>query len=446
MNRAANTEVISEKRVKSTRENAQQQLIRGTLIGSLSKDMLVGDFFVAFAIQVLLFSNEQVSWFLALLPLAVLLRYPFLDKIRKVPRVRITLMARSIQLFCVGMLIALPTNAISIPVLFGVALLFVFGNEFLQNAVWTSLLTEFTLERTRGKFIGQLRTWKTASALAFALFAFFFVGEELDRFEHRILLCIVFALLAYSFLCFTKVPQIRPPKSVLNHSGRGKLLETIKTSELLRLPLAMTFVQSVMSWPILIVFLVGNLNLPANLLALYLAVAMAGPIATSYLWGLIADRFGIRPIYFINFAGTALIFPLLLFVPDFKLVDAGSLQWYLGIAALFTFQFAISSLFAAQMMANSILHSRYVSKDSGFHAFNLLTAGMQLFKAGLVALGAILLSTLNDTTAIAAKAPSTKLLWIDPFRLSTIGIIVVCSLVGIMLSTKIRRRNQGMSQ
>ncbi|MEP5758825.1 MAG: hypothetical protein ABJ327_05815 [Litoreibacter sp.] len=209
----------------------QTYLVRGTLNGSLAKDLLLGPFIVAYAVQVLDLSNAQLTWFLSSIPLLVLFRYPFLDVIRQYPRITVLHWARYIQMSCLIALLLLPTDWVTLFVLFAVASWFVFGNEFLQNAVWMNLVAEVSEKRDRGQFLGRLRTWKQATNMSFALIGFVLVGEKLSEGEFRVLLLIVLLLLINSRFWYGKIAPTAPPKqNAISREkvGCGRFYENIQ--------------------------------------------------------------------------------------------------------------------------------------------------------------------------------------------------------------------------
>ncbi|MEM7642241.1 MAG: MFS transporter [Pseudomonadota bacterium] len=411
--------------------DAQANLIRATLMGSLSKDIVTGPFCVAFAVQVLRFSDGQVATMLTVLPLIVVLRYPYLDRIRDHPRQAVTIRSRYVQLSCLLALLLLPTGWITLPVLIAIAVLFVYGNEFLQNAVWMSFVAEVTARGDRGRFLGRLRTGKQATSLAFALFGFFYVGEALDRGEHRVLILIVIALLLNSLFWLHRVPPAPPPDGLRGFSGRGRFRHTIRTSPLMRRPLALGLLGGVLDWPILMVYLVGTLNMPANLLMLNVVAGMLGPIFSVFLWGRSADRMGERRIFLVYYGCALALYPALLFVPDFDAVADGSRAWWIGLFALLAFNFLQGILLAGRMMAESMLQARYVNAAEGFHAINVQTMLKQIFAAALTAAGGLMLAATTDS---GGQAAAWGVIWLDPFRLLTIGIVTAAIFAGLAVA------------
>lgn len=416
------------------RAEIQSVLIRGTINGSLAKDMMLGPLIVAFAVQIAGFSNGQISWFLSLVPLLVVARYPFLDMIRHVPRIAVIRWSRLIQLSCMVALFVLPLDWITLPVLVGLALWFVFGNEFLQNAVWMNLVAEVTTRADRGRFLGKLRTWKQATNMAFLLIGVLLVGDQIDRTEHRILLVIVMALLVNSLLWYRLVPNTAPPAQVGGFAGRGQFRRIVTRSPLMRRPLALTFVGAVLHWPILIVYVVGTLHLPADLLLLCVAASMFGSIVSEFVWGSIGDRLGYRFIFMASFAGAVALYPLLLLVPDYAVADPGGRDWTIGTGALLLFHVLRGILNAGQAMASSMYRAHFLDDADGFHALNILTMLNGLFMAGLTALGGLILVALA-TTPPEPVGP----IFIDRFRLITITLMIAAALAGLRLSRGISR-------
>ena len=89
------------------------------------------------------------------------------------------------------------------------------------------------------------------------------------------------------------------------------------------------------------------------------------------------------------------------------------------------------------MMAASMYRAHYLNTPSGFHAVNLLTALTQLFTGLLTALGGVILVTL------AVPEPSQSgAIWIDPFRVTTITIMLATVAIGVWISTGIALENR----
>lgn len=418
----------------STPEQLQHQtfLVRGTVNGSLAKDLILGPFIVAYAVQVLGYSNGEISWFLSLIPLLILARYPFLDVIRNVPRITVIGWSRYVQLSCLVALFVLPPDLVSLPVLVLIGVCFVFGNEFLQNAVWMNLVAEVSHHRDRGRFLGKLRMWKQATNMSFALFGFVLVGDSLSKGEFNILLVGVALLLVNSLFWYAKLPARAPAADQGAFQGRGQSLNILRTHPLMRRPLVMTFLLAVQQWPILIVFVVGTLHLPANLLMLTVVATMTGSIVSEVFWGKRVDQVGIGNVFKWCFAGTLALYPLLLFVPDYAQIVTGSAQYVWGTVLLLIFYFCNGVLAAGQMMAISIYRAAYLDQPGGFHALNLLMAINQLFLAALTALGGFLLVQLAVPDAMQWGA-----IWVDPFRLATLTIVLTAVVAGLWVASGI---------
>ena len=399
-------------------------------MGDVPRSLLVGPYFVAFAIQVLGLSNAQITLFLSLIPLIVLGRYPFLDVIRQMPRIYPTLVARANSVFWLAMFLVLPTDWFSLPLLLGIATVFLVGNEYLQNAVAPSLINEITTRSDRGAFFGRMRTAKMVPAFGFALVGFLYVGDTMDRGEHRVLLVIAIGLATYALFWMSRIPANPPPDAVRNSVGRGQFWRILSTSPLLRRPLALLLVDKVRTWPIMAVYLIGTLNLPANMIMLQVLVGMLGGICSVFLWGKQADRTGFRPIYKTYFLASMLIFPLIFLVPDFATVPAYETQWLVGIGALMIYTFIGAVLAAGHDIAASMYHTNYVNGPNGLHAMSILTMFASLGQSALTALGGALLIVLARGELQNLSASGDSLIWIDPFRVTTLLIITAFCALG----------------
>ncbi|PTX56305.1 hypothetical protein C8N43_0960 [Litoreibacter ponti] len=418
----------------------QSWLVRGTLNGALAKDMVIGPFIVAYAVQVQGLSNGQISWFLALVPLLVLARYPFLALIAHVPRVTVLHWARYVQISCLVALLVLPPAWTPLPVLMAIGVWFVFGNEFLQNAVWMNLVAEVSTGRDRGRFLGRLRMWKQATAMAFAVFGFVLVGESLSREEFQILLLVSLALLLNSRFWYGKLPATPPPDKERGDPARAPMWHILTTNPLMRRPLALSIVGAVLSWPILIVYLVGALSLPANLLMLTVVARMLGSIVSEVFWGLRADALGVRQVFLQFYAYAFALYPLLLFVPDYAQVAPGSIDYILGTGVLLAFFFARGVLDAGHMMAASMYRAQFLDAPGGFQAINMLTAIHIALMSAVTGLGGVMLVRL-DGAAVWSWGP----VWLDPFRLVTLAILALTLAAGLWLAAGIRSELAGQA-
>lgn len=403
-------------------------------MGDVPRAMLLGSYFVAFAIQVLGLSNEQVTLLLSVIPMIVLVRYPFLDLIRETPRIYPTLIARWNTILLLFILLIVPSSWFSLPFLIVIAVVFLIGNEFLQNAVAPGLINEITTRSDRGTFFGKMRTAKMAPAFVFALIGFFYVGDTMDRSEHRVLLLMAIGLATYAAIWMAKIPATPPPDEVRASVGRGQFWAILRSSQLLRRPLWLMLISKVLLWPILTVYIIGTLHLPANLVMFQVLIAMLGGICSVFLWGKKADRTGFRPIFQSFFLFSIVTFPLIFFVPDFAEVQTYGPQWIVGVCALMLSTFIGAVLLAGQDMAASMYYTLYVNGRNGFHALNILTMFGAIAQAILTALGGYLLIVLTRGELQNLAASGESYIWIDPFRVVSFGIITTFCLFGWWLS------------
>ncbi|MEP5758826.1 MAG: hypothetical protein ABJ327_05820 [Litoreibacter sp.] len=202
---------------------------------------------------------------------------------------------------------------------------------------------------------------------------------------------------------------------------------------MMRRPLALTFVNAVLHWPILLVYVVGSLHLPANLLMLTVVASMLGSIVSEIYWGRRADARGIRHVFLLFFAGSFALYPILLFIPDYATTPTGSKQYIIGTVLLLTFYFLRGVLDAGHLMAASMYRALYLNDAGGFHAVNLLTALDRLFTAVLTAVGGIILVGFADQ-----HITQWGVLWIDPFRMITIVVMALTIAIGGRIAWGIR--------
>ena len=188
------------------------------------------------------------------------------------------------------------------------------------------------------------------------------------------------------------------PNRVSNDNVESRLIHVIRTSPLLRLPLALSTVKVIWEWPVLLIYLLNALNVPANIMTLLLITTAVGNVASVALWGRLADRVGCRRVFVISYIAAFGVFPILLFLPDFAQLDPDSPTWFAGVAVMALFGLAKGVISAGQNVTMTLFYTGYLSEGQGFFALNILTATTRLFLAGLTAVGGLALvhaETLN---------------------------------------------------
>ncbi|MGX9419236.1 hypothetical protein ACWU4D_18025 [Vibrio sp. WJH972] len=312
---------------------------------------------------------------------------------------------------------------------------FLIGNEFLQNSVASSLINEITSKSDRGLFLGRFRTVKMIPAFGFTLFGILYIGDEMTREEHRIMLIAALLLSVFSLNFMRKIPATPPPKAVSDSVGRGRFLKIVTTSPLLKLPLLLEGIKKVLNWPIFGLFLIGYLNLPANIFFLYLLSQMSGPFLSVFFWGKRADITGFKSIYLTVFLATIALTPLIFLIPDFDAIPYMGPQWIVGVSALIIFGFLQNTLKSGHGIASSMYHTQFLNKADSFHAVNILTMFGAFMQSAITALGGyfLIITTNNNVNIISNEG----FIWIDSFRIFSIGIIIIACLLGIFLSRRI---------
>lgn len=419
-------------------KDAQMRLIRASYIGMLLKDMMISGMMIMFASHVLGYTSGQTSFLTAVAPLVLLARYPFLDVVNRLPRFRVMLAARIIQLFCVFALFIIPREHLTVPVLMPLAAIFVVTNEFLLNAVFIPTVSEITEPTERGAFLGRLRSRLQTVGLIYNMGILIFVGEELSSKEHRVLLLICIGMLINSI--YWLAPLRDTPKRQFPSRKHRSLWNVITTSPLMRRPLAISLVKSLWEWPILLIYLLNAMSMPAWLMSLFIVSRTLGVISSVNFWGRQADRIGFRRTFLYSFGAALGLFPFLLLIPDFAQITNGSPAYFFGVAAIGIFAFFMGVLTAGQNLANTLYFTAHLKEGQGFYALNLLTATTTVFLSGLTALGGYALVTLENSGLATAASKFGGMIWVDSFRVLLILSLSVLLVVGLILSFKIPKR------
>jgi MFS family permease len=420
--------------------DAQTRLVRSFFIGMIFKDVMVGGLMVMYASHVLGFSSGETSLILALAPLWLALRYPFLQWVDERPRFKVLIAARVIHIICVFVLLFLPQTMLTPYVILGLSSIFVISNEFLLNAVFINTVTEITQTKERGRFLGRLRSRLQATGLIFSTGVALFVGDHMDQTEHKIILIMSLVLLVNGIFWLLPLHDTQPRPKVAKH--QRKLLQVLRHSPLMRRPLALSVIKSLWEWPFIFVYMLNSLSMPAYLLSTFTIVRAVGAIVSVRAWGKHADSVGFRKVFIISFYGSFILYPMLFLLPDYAQVDVHSTQGLAGIAALILFG-AISGLMSAgQNVATTLYFTQHLEDGQGFYAINALSALTQLFISGMTALGGLGLAYVEQVGLSAPHATLSGFLWFDPFRGVMVAILVALLLLGLRLAKGIPRAPQ----
>jgi len=415
--------------------DAQTRIVRASYLGMILKDMMVGGMMIMFATHVLGYTSGETSILTALAPLILLARYPFLDVVNRLPRFNVMFWGRIIQVLLIVLLIVIPPQMLTLWVLLPIASAFVISNEFLLNAVFIPAVSEVTKPTERGVFLGRLRSTTQTFGLIYNLGVLFVVGDILEHGEHRVLLLIALLGLANSLFWLAPLKDT-PEREFPARSGRT-IMNVLRTSPLMRRPLAVSLIKSLWEWPILIIYLLNGLNMPAYIMSLFIVLRSIGAISAVKYWGRQADRIGFRATFMFSFGWALALYPILFFIPDFAQITEGSFAYYGGVAAVSVFAFFMGVLTAGQNVANTLYFTAYLKDGQGFYALNLLTALTTVFLSALTALGGIALVKLEGAGLATAQPLFGGLLWTDTFRILLISFLSILLLIGLFLSAKI---------
>ena len=415
--------------------DAQTRIVRASYLGMILKDMMVGGMMIMFATHVLGYTSGQSSILTALAPLILLARYPFLDVVNRLPRFNVMFWGRVIQIVLILLLLVIPPEMLTLWVMLPIASAFVISNEFLLNAVFLPAVTEVTNERERGAFLGRLRSTTQTFGLIYNLGILLIVGDILEHGEHRILLLVALVGLANALLWLAPLKDT-PERQFPARSGRT-IMNVLGTSPLMRRPLAISLIKSIWEWPILIIYLLNGLNMPAYIMSLFIVLRSIGAITAVRFWGRQADRKGFRATFIYSFGLALALYPILFFIPDFAQIADQSFAFYGGVFAVSVFAFFMGILTAGQNVANTLYFTAHLKEGQGFYALNLLTALTTVFLSALTALGGIALVKLEGAGLVTAHPLLGGLLWTDTFRILLIAFLSILLLIGLYLSAKI---------
>lgn len=416
--------------------NAQTRLVRAFFIGMILKEMMVGGLMVMFASHVLGFSSGEISLILTLAPLWLVLRYPFLKWVDRLPRFKVLISARLIQVVCVLVLFFLPDAWITPWFLLLLSSIFVFSNEFLLNAVFINTVTEITKSDERGRFLGRLRSRLQSMGLLFSTGVAFFVGEHMSSAEHKVLLVMCLALLINAIFWLWPLHDT-PPRPPAPKDQR-QFWQVLRYSPLLRRPLILSLIKSLWEWPIVILYMLNSLAMPANIVATFTIVRALGAIVSVTAWGKWADKIGFKRVFIVSFYGAFLLYPMLFLLPDYAQVSVQSTQGLAGLVALLLFGFFSGVISAGQNVGMTLYFTEHLEGGKGFYAINLLSALTQLFLSGLTALGGLLMVYLDSSGLAGANSILGGFIWIDPFRIILLITLFALLLFGLYLACGIK--------
>lgn len=420
-------------------QNAQTRLVRAFYIGMILKEMMVGGLMVMFASHVLNFSSGEISLILTLAPLWLVFRYPFLKWVDNLPRFKVLISARLIQVACVLVLLCLPNSWVTPWLLLLLSSIFVFSNEFLLNAVFINTVTEITHSKERGRFLGYLRSRLQSVGLLFSVGVAFFVGEQMQSTEHQILLVMCLVLLINAIFWLWPLHDT-PPRAPAPREQR-QFWQVLRYSPLLRRPLILSLIKSLWEWPIVILYMLNSLAMPANIVTTFTIVRALGAIISVTAWGKWADNVGFKRVFISSFYGAFLLYPLLFLLPDYAQIDKSSMQGLIGLIAVISFGFFSGVISAGQNVGMTLYFTEHLEDGKGFYAINLLSAFTQLFLSALTALGGLLMVYLESSGLAGARSMFGGFIWIDPFRAILVATLFALLLLGLYLAWGISSPN-----
>ncbi len=390
-----NQSFSSKQLTPGMRAQAQRRIIYAISLSNVTFPIACGSIMMLYANDVLRFSPAQISGVLAALPLVALLRLPLLGKIRKLGLARTASISAMSVAAVLGLLIAIPADWLSakgsiLPFMSLIICLSI-GIRVGMFAVQQPLIRSVTTSDDRGAFFGKMRTvWMSLSALVLISLPLF-VGKNITEFQYKVLLAIsTLGMLNYAFWTWL-IPE--PPSESNNGKGRKtgyfrSMLETIKKSPLLKRPLLLVLILTIILIPVYVVYLRRVLNVPAGFVTLFIAAGAFGSAASVLLWGKIADTLGFRPmlggLIIINIS----LVPLQLLLKPFPVETAMvwtklDLPQSITLLVLLIKGLSGGALLAGINMAMTTIQHHHVTNRDSLEAMNIWSLTVMLVTSGI---------------------------------------------------------------
>jgi HEAT repeat protein/MFS family permease len=368
------------------RSDAQKAIIRGNLHGRLSMALLSGQIAVLYAKDVLGFSGKQAGALMAILPLMILLRFPWIQRIKRHGLVRTLRMTVVLMIVMTVVLIALPAHLTTFWVFMALLVILRLIRELGFGVVWQPILREVTTAEDRGRFFARMRFWFTGLSSVVLGCLPFLLGDKMDEWEYKGLLMLLVVLFVNQFYWSRRIPDVPVEEDEPLTRGLASLKKTfhiIRHSQVLRTPLLIRFLTALTLCPLLVVYLKCVLHMPTSIVAAFIFMDVIGGTLSFLFWGRLADTLGFRS--YLN--GILILFaainvPLLLASPfpagmEFRWAALTQTQ-AITVAALLFFGFARGALLAGRGIAlTSVMHF-YSKRSDAIEAMNIFQACLML--------------------------------------------------------------------
>jgi hypothetical protein len=310
------------------RARGQRAAVFGCVMAGLVQQIALGQIMMLYANDVLGFSPRKISGVLAAVPLVALARMPLLGAIRRLGMVRTATIGECLSLLIVFGLILLPASWISYPLFLVLVVVFAGSRQIGIGSVWQPLLRGITTARDRGRFFARLRFgWMSTTAMGMAILPWV-IGEKITESQYKWLLGVAALGLVNRLFWLRRIPQGPGPQAEPGGVGAGTALrrtwQTLRTSRVLRRPLLIVCLMTVIGVPVYVVYLRTVLHLPTSVVTLFIVAVQMGGSISLLAWGRVADAIGFRPMLRGLIILTLVMMPLHLLVAPF---EEGVFSW-----------------------------------------------------------------------------------------------------------------------
>ena len=370
------------------RAHAKRDILVSNLFAPVSFNIVAGQYMMLFASDVLKFDPMSIATIFALIPIVSILRIALVHQVRRFGRIRAYIVARIVQCSVVLFLLVLPFNYLSLTLLTALLMVFLAARELGVNMVWSSLIREITTTNDRGRYLGRLQFAFAVTTLIVSGGVILLVGDSITGGQYRILLAL--ALIGLANACFWAIRIPDPgatktgklPREIIR---RRSFFYILRHSPLLRLPVLVSFFAMAASLPLAIVYFRQVLQVPADLVTLYVFTITLGQVLFFYIWGQMADTMGFRPMLIGLLSLTAATAPLIFFVPSFApagiTTASANAQTLIGTGALLLLGLSNGILTSGILIVTTSIQHYHVRPEDSLEAMNLFAILRVTFQA-----------------------------------------------------------------
>jgi HEAT repeats len=310
------------------RARGQRAAVFGSVLAGLVQQIALGQIMMLYANDVLGFTPRKIAGVLAVVPLVALMRMPLLGLIRKIGMVRSAILSECIALLIVAGMILVPAAQMNFPLFLVLVMVFAGSRQIGLGSVWQPLLRGVTTARDRGRFYARMRFgWMSFTAVGMGVLPWI-IGQQITEAQYKWLLGIAVIGLLNRIFWLRLMPQGPGLKMESGNAGAGAALsrtwKTMRTARVLRRPLLIVSLMTLVAIPVYVVYLRTMLEIPASVVTLFIVAIQLGGAISLLAWGRVADAIGFRPMFRGLIILSLFIMPLHLLVAPFS---SGNFAW-----------------------------------------------------------------------------------------------------------------------